>query len=161
MPKFIFDTPSSSFFTPNSFALSPFGGVGGGFILFFATYSAKFFTLHSSFFTKIAYLCPRLSQPLVGWAGQDIDGTCPVHGRSQGGFVPPQSHFRGIKDVSERYLRIIKLRKLELSEDTATRRPRRVYYILMQGWIVFIRFIISCISHYNTHGVGWLSCLSG
>ena len=58
------------------------------------------------------------------------------------------------KDVFGRYLQVIKLRKLDLSEDIATKRPRWVYYILMSGshhWLLIL-FIIP-------DGVGWLQLL--
>ena len=71
----------------------------------------------------------HLTEPVpTGWAGQKLIGIMLPLPQLGSCTSPRQGAW---KDVFERYLRVIKLRKLDPSEDFATKRPRRVYYTRM------------------------------
>ena len=64
------------------------------------------------------------------------------------------------RTFSERYLRVIKLRKLDPSEDTATKRSCWVYYTRMHALYPMHGAIMEHTLYIIPFGVGWLSCLS-
>ena len=97
----------------------------------------------------------------LGAGGSNLIGTCSksvTHRR----FRPNKESCRGAKG---RFLNVIfdriKLRKLDLPEDTATKRPCWVYYTRMRRLYPSVMGITPVYTYYIIpFGVGWLSCLS-
>ena len=84
-----------------------------------------------SWFNIILLLLPRLSQFPWGMDGSNLIGTCSESITHRRSCPNKESCWGAEKDVFGRYLRPTQLRNLILTEDTATRRPCRVYYTRM------------------------------